>query len=109
MQKITKQTDWLGIIGFAGAMCTFVMAVSFGGSVYAWSSTAEIILWVLTGVLLIAFGLTQRFYPLVSKEHKLYPTHFLKNPTLVVLQVLMVCAAVSLFVSLSLGRVSAND
>lgn len=63
----------------------------------------------MTGVLFIAFGLTQRFYPLVSKEHKLYPTHFLKNPTLVALQVLMVCAAVSLFVSFSLVRVSAND
>lgn len=109
MHRIKKQTDWLGIIGFAGAMCTFVMAVSFGGSVYAWSSTSEIILWVLTGVLIIAFGLTQRFHPLVSKEHKLYPTHFLNNPTLVVLQVLMVCAAVSLFVSLSLISISTND
>lgn len=32
MQKLTKQTDRLGIIAFAGAITTFVMAVSFGGA-----------------------------------------------------------------------------
>lgn len=105
VQRISKQTDWLGIIFFAGAMTTFVMAISFGGSVYGWSSANEIVLWVLSGLLTIAFALTQFFHPLVSVEHKLYPTHFLKIPTMVMLQVLMVCAAVSLFVSWSLRSI----
>lgn len=101
-QRISKQTDWLGIIFLTGALTTFVMAIGFGGSVYDWSSASEIVLWVLSGLLTIAFALTQIFHPLVSEEHKLYPTHFLKIPTMVMLQVLMVCAAVSLFVSWSL-------
>ena len=99
MQRVMKQTDWLGIIVFAGAMTTLVMAVSFGGSVYAWSSASEIVLWVLSGLLIIAFALTQFFHPFVSVEYKLYPTHFLRKPVMVSLQVLMVCGAVDLFVS----------
>lgn len=99
MQRITKQTDWLGIIVFAGAMTAFVMAISFGGSVYEWNSASEIVLWVLSGLLTIAFALTQFYHPFVSVAHKLYPTHFLRMPVMVMLQVLMVCAAVGLFVS----------
>lgn len=102
MQRITKQTDWLGIIVFAGAMTTFVMAISFGGSVYSWDSKSEIVLWVLSALLIIAFALTQFFHPLVSEEYKLYPTHFLRKPVMVLLQVQMVCAAVALFVSWTL-------
>lgn len=98
MQRITKQTDWLGIIVFAGAMTAFVMAISFGGSVYEWNSASEIVLWVLSGLLTIAFALTQFYHPFVSVAHKLYPTHFLRMPVMVMLQVLMVCAAVGLFV-----------
>ena len=104
MQKIMKQTDWLGIIVFAGAMTTFVMAISFGGTVYGWNSKSEFVLWVLSALLIIAFALTQYFHPLVSEEYKLYPTHFLRKPVMVQLQVQMVCAAVDLFVSWILIR-----
>lgn len=87
-------------------MTTFVMAISFGGSIYDWKSSNEIVLWALSGLLFIAFSLTQYFHPFVSAEHKLYPTHFLRMPVMVNLQVIMVCAAVDLFVSESLTRLA---
>ncbi|KAI4159810.1 MAG: hypothetical protein LQ342_006321 [Letrouitia transgressa] len=91
--KILKQVDWLGVIIFVGAMTCFIMAINFGGTVYDWNSGPEITFWVLSGVLFIVFGFTQAYHPLVAAEHKLYPTHFLKRPVLVILQVMIFCAS----------------
>lgn len=104
MQRLTKQCDWLDIIIFVGVMTTFTMTISFGGSVYDWDFTSEIVFWVLAGVLIITFFLIQYFHPFVSAEYKLYSTNFFKMPVMVSLQVLMVCAAVDLFVSWLLIR-----
>ncbi|CAF9916252.1 MAG: hypothetical protein HETSPECPRED_002805 [Heterodermia speciosa] len=97
MQRLL-QTDWLGIVFFAGLMCSFIMAISFGGSVFAWNSGSEIALWVVTGVLFIAFALTQAYHPFIEDRLKLYPTRFFKRPTLLMLQTCAFCAAFCLFI-----------
>ena len=91
--RILKQVDWLGIIIFVGAMTCFIMAINFGGTVYDWASGPEITFWVLSGVLFIIFGFTQAYHPFISAQHKLYPTHFLKRPVLVILQIMIFCAS----------------
>jgi MFS family permease len=74
-----KQIDLLGTTLFTGFGVAFIMAIAFGGSVYAWNSGSEIALWVVTGVLLIAFILSQIFHPFVEEQHKLYPTKLQRN------------------------------
>ena len=74
------------------------MAITFGGTLFAWDSASEIVLWVMVGVLLLVFGTTQRLHPLVSAQHKLYPTVFLKDSTTVMLQVAIFMSSLSLFI-----------
>ena len=78
--------DWIATVIFlAGAAC-FTMAVSFGGTMFAWTSGTEIALWTMTGVLLTVTILLTIFHPGVTKENRLYPAHFLRRPILVILQ-----------------------
>lgn len=78
--------DWMAITIFFGGTTCFTMAINFGGTKYDWSSGSEITLWVMSGMLLVAMVLATRYHPLVSAENKLYPSHFLKRPELVNLQ-----------------------
>lgn len=81
-----KQIDWLGLLIYIGWSISFTCAIDFGGSLYAWNSASEIVLWVMSGVLMIIFMLTQKFHPFVEAKHKLYPTHLMRNWKLVILQ-----------------------
>lgn len=99
-QRLKRNIDWLGNIVFTGTMCCFIMAITFGGTLFTWSSASEIVLWVMAGVLLIVFCLTQSFHPFVDSKNKLYPTMFLARPTLMMLQVAIFMSSVSLLVSL---------
>ena len=96
--RLARYIDWLGIISFAGFMCCFIMAITFGGSLYAWNSGAEIALWVVTGCLLVVFGLTQLVHPFVGPDDRLFPVGFLKSPTLLMLQTLTFISSMSLLV-----------
>lgn len=53
------------------------MAINFGGIIYEWNSGSEIALFVVAGVLFIAFGLQQAYCIGVAKEHRLFPVEFL--------------------------------
>ncbi|KAK7754993.1 hypothetical protein SLS62_003077 [Diatrype stigma] len=74
-----RNLDLVGAVLSAGAITSFVMAVAFGGSVYAWNSGQTIGLFVATGVLWIAFILQQRFSFLTTPEHRLFPTSLVKS------------------------------
>lgn len=95
--------DWpLTAVFLAGSAC-FVMAITFGGSLYSWDSGALIALWTVSGIFLIVTILLAKFHPGVSKDHRLYPAHFLKRPILMNLQlqvflssgIILVCARAS--------------
>ncbi|KAI9164036.1 Efflux pump DEP3 [Paramyrothecium foliicola] len=77
-QKLRTQ-DWVGITIFSAGSACFTMALTFGGVVYKFDSGAEITLWAMTGVLLVAFILVTIYHPFVSSENKLYPAHFAKR------------------------------
>lgn len=66
-----------------------MMAITFGGTLYSWSSGSEIALWIVAGVLLLVCTVVAKLHPGVEKEHRLYPAHFLRRPILVNLQVQM--------------------
>lgn len=73
----TKESDIPGAILYAGAWISGVMAISFGGSFYAWSSGQIIGLFVCSGVLWIGFALQQVF--LANPESRLFPLEFLRS------------------------------
>lgn len=86
-QHLTQNIDWLGNTLFIGAISSFVMAITFGGTLYSWNLVSEIILWVDAGVLMLAFGFSEAFHPLVvDASQKLYPSRFLRQPVIMMLQ-----------------------
>ena len=94
-----RNIDWLGSLFFIGSISCLILAITFGDSVFSWRSASEIVLWVMTGVLFLAFILIQTFNPLVNEECKLYPTTFLRHPVLVMLQIAIFMSSASLLVS----------
>ncbi|KAL8675875.1 MAG: hypothetical protein Q9224_007361, partial [Gallowayella concinna] len=102
-EKVVRMTDWFGIAIFNGFMICFVMvgdshflalsAINFGGTFHDINSAPVITLWVFSGVFFVAFCFSQMCHPFVTAQHKLYPTHFLKRPVLVILQVMIFCAS----------------
>ena len=82
-----KQMDWLGILVYLAGTSCFTLALTFGGSVFEWSSPAEIVFWVFSGVLLIVITALTVYHPLVAKKDRLYPGHFLRRPLIINLQI----------------------
>ena len=74
-----RELDLLGAILNAGAFATLVMAMAFGGSVYAWNSGQTIGLFVCSGVLWAAFAFQQAFAILTTKERRLFPVAFIQS------------------------------
>jgi hypothetical protein len=64
-----------------------MIAVTFGGSTYAWNSGSSIALWVVFGVCLISYILQQWFAIFTTKEKRIFPVHFLKSRTMVLLYI----------------------
>ncbi|KAF4438480.1 putative Major Facilitator Superfamily transporter [Fusarium austroafricanum] len=82
MEKF-RLVDWVNAVIFlAGSACPTV-ALTFGGVVYSFQSGAIIALWIVSGILLVAFIILLKMHPLVSKENRLYSLHFFKQPILV--------------------------
>ncbi|KAH6653101.1 major facilitator superfamily domain-containing protein [Truncatella angustata] len=81
-----RNTDWAAIIVFCGGSVAYTMALTFGGSVYAFDSGSMIALWTVTGVLFIAFVAVTILHPLISAENRLYPSHFMRSVELNILQ-----------------------
>lgn len=76
--KRGKNFDALGATLSIGAIMCLVMGTSFGGTLYAWNSGQNIALFVVGGVLLMAFALQQRLAWLTTTSERIFPTHFLK-------------------------------
>ncbi|KAI0599998.1 MFS general substrate transporter [Biscogniauxia sp. FL1348] len=89
LKQKCRMIDWPMIIVFLVGSACLIMAISFGGVVFAWDSGVEIALWVVSGDLLLVSIALARFHPGVAKRHRLYPAHYLKRPVLVNLQVQM--------------------
>lgn len=75
--------DFLGTILMIGASVAGVMAISFGGVIYAWNSGQIIACFVVSGFLFIIFGLQQSFCILTTEENRIFPCQFLKKPILI--------------------------
>lgn len=84
-----RMVDWVMTTAFLAGSACLVMAITFGGTLYAWSSGNEIALWIVAGVLLIVCIVVAKFHPGVDKDYRLYPAHFLRRLILINIQVQM--------------------
>ena len=97
-KKRLQPIDWLGTVLMAGFFASLLMAISFGGIVYAWSSSRIIGLFVVAGILFILFS-AQQFWTLgTTRDTRLFPLHFLSSRTMVILFVSVGAAATATFV-----------
>ncbi|CCF33228.1 major facilitator superfamily transporter [Colletotrichum higginsianum] len=81
-----RLVDWVNAVIFLAGSACLTVVLTFGGVVYPFRSGTVIALWTVTGVLLVAFIVMLKMHPLVSKENRLYPVHFFKQPTLINMQ-----------------------
>lgn len=93
-----RELDWAGAILNAGAYTSLVMAVAFGGSVYAWNSARIIALFVCAGVLWILFGLQQAFSILTTEERRLVPVRLLRSWEMQILFAQIAAAVTAVYV-----------
>jgi len=94
------QIDILGTVLLAGFFVSLLMAISFGGIIYSWSSGSIIALFVVAGVLLITFFLQQSFNVLTTPETRLFPLQFLHSRTMITLYLEEAAAATAVFVAI---------
>ncbi|KAI1400534.1 MFS drug efflux transporter [Hypoxylon fuscum] len=90
--------DYLGAILMAGLFTTGFIAISFGGTIWAWNSAASIALFIVSGILIIFFFLQQIFSIGTTPEKRLFPINFLKSRILVIMFVATACATSTVFI-----------
>ena len=76
-----KAVDWIGNTLVIGAYVSGLMAISFGGTTYAWDSAQDIALFCVSGVLFIALGIRQVWS---DPQNRMFPVHFLKHKGLLI-------------------------
>jgi len=96
-----KQIDWIGVILLTGMIVSLILALTFGGNQYAWSSGQVIGTFVTFGVLAILFAFSQTTYmPGQTKERRVFPVEMLFHRTIVLLFILIATSAALAFVTL---------
>ncbi|CAJ2504184.1 Uu.00g115780.m01.CDS01 [Anthostomella pinea] len=93
-----KSIDFLGGILICGLFTTSFIAISFGGTIWAWDNAASITLFVLGGLFTIAFFAQQSFCIGTTPEKRLFPLVFFKSPILVMMFVATACASSTILV-----------
>lgn len=95
-----KELDWLGVMLSAGMYVCFVLAFTFGGTEWAWSSGRVIALIVVFVVLAAAFAASQVWIPLLAdKSQRLFPVDFLGDLQLLLQYLCMATSSAALFVA----------
>ncbi|KAJ6109918.1 Major facilitator superfamily domain general substrate transporter [Penicillium sp. IBT 16267x] len=91
--------DWIGSVLFIGALATLIMGIDFGGVEWRWGSGQIIALFVVSGVLFVLFGVQQAFFIFCNEQTRLFPVHFLKRRSLLLLFILNTSASSGLFIA----------
>ncbi|KAF2642203.1 MFS general substrate transporter [Massarina eburnea CBS 473.64] len=100
LRKRLAEFDWLGIFLNAAMYTAFVIGFAIGGTIWPWSDTRTITSIAACGVILILFSLQQCFAILTTKEARVFPVHFLRSRTFILLFIAQSCAQTALAVPL---------
>ncbi|KIA75590.1 MFS transporter [Aspergillus ustus] len=92
-----KKVDFIGTALIVGLLLSCLMAINFGGVLYPWDSGRIIALFVVSGVLTIAFGIQQGLCIGTSAEHRSFPVQFLRNSQVLLIFMAEICATTLTF------------
>ncbi|KAI9689751.1 MAG: hypothetical protein M1822_009633 [Bathelium mastoideum] len=95
-----RKLDVAGAVLFAGALCSGTIAISFGGSLFAWRSGRIIGALVASGILWILFGMQQGLGVLCDKNYRLFPVHLLRSWEMWILYIQQASSISVLFLSI---------
>ncbi|KAI9878478.1 MAG: hypothetical protein M1830_000764 [Pleopsidium flavum] len=90
--------DYLGALLSVGTLVSIIMAISFGGTRYAWNSGQIIALLVLSAVLFVLFAFQQWYTMFTRIRDRMFPVQFLKNKEAVLLFILAAACNTVVFV-----------
>lgn len=93
-----KHIDWLGVVLNAAVWTTFVVLFTMAGPIWAWDDGRTIAMFVAFGVILITFVATQYIAFSTTKTDRLFPGHFLRDKSLVLLYICQASAATILYI-----------
>jgi MFS family permease len=85
LKERTREVDWVGSILQMGALTAFVLAISWGGVVYAWNSATIIGLFVCSAVLFIILGFQQVYTLFTTLSRRIIPVEFFGSRTVLIL------------------------
>jgi MFS family permease len=77
--------DYVGTVLSIGSIVCIILAMNLGGVTWTWESGSSIALFIVAGVLAILFVLQQCFCIGTTLSERLFPMHFWKSRTQIVL------------------------
>jgi len=95
-----REMDFVGAIILIGAFISGVMAIGFGGILYAWNSGQIIACFVLSFVLFVVFAVQQELAIFTTPARRIFPVQFLRHRTMLILFAETSCAACGVVVPL---------
>ena len=95
-----KQIDWVGVFLNATTFVLFMVVISFSGSIFAWKSAASIAMWTIAGLSLVLYVLQQVFAVFTTIENRLFPVHFARSRTLLLLYFTTAAASTAMSVGI---------
>ena len=94
------QIDWAGAVLNAITFVLFMVGLTFSGSTWRWNTSGPIALWTIFGLSLISYALQQTFAIFTTPEQRLFPVHFTKSRTLLLLYFTTAASASAMAVSI---------
>lgn len=79
------QIDWVGAMLNAATFVLFMIVLTFSGSTWRWNTAGPITLWVLFGLSVTSYVLQQSFAIFTTPERRLFPVHFIRSRTLMLM------------------------
>ncbi|KAK5687092.1 hypothetical protein LTS10_001229 [Elasticomyces elasticus] len=90
-----RTLDWVGALLNAATYTLFIVALTFSGARFAWSSSTVIAIWAVWAACLLAFVLQQTFSIFTSPERRIFPVHLLRHKDFILLYIATSCSAVA--------------
>ncbi|KAK0945738.1 hypothetical protein LTR29_002850 [Friedmanniomyces endolithicus] len=85
--------DWVGASLVTVMWVLLITTIAFSGSTFAWDSATSIALWIVSGATLLAFAAQQYFAIFTTPAKRLFPVHFLKSRSLIMLYIATACSS----------------
>ncbi|KAI6284783.1 hypothetical protein MCOR27_002545 [Pyricularia oryzae] len=94
------QIDYLGALLSACAFMCVMMGMNFGGVLWAWNDGRSIALFVLAVVIFVVWVFQQVFLFRTTFEYRMFPMHFFRNRTMVLIFIIMLFSTFGGFISI---------